>query len=200
MDLKFNQSQVNDLKAMLAETPSDQKLIDLIARLESYGPLTVEAFAKEHCPELLESPFKNEEAFKALLTYQVEFFTRQTGYAGFANHTRKLIELNSKLQLHPEDIKSTFLHECAHVIADRKWHTNCRHNRRWKWVARILGDSGKRYHSFPYITRTRRAKKHHYRCGCAAGHSTTRPLKYEGHTHRCKACNHYLAKVKEEDQ
>lgn len=124
-------------------------------------------------------------------TVPVFMFPNTSGFAGKATHD--WISLNEALLDHPEDMKATLLHEFAHVLADRVHYPNrdgsCRHDVRWRTIARMIGDDAERCHEYDYIQRKKRAKKYEYECSlCGTVVATARRLKHDGATHFHQAC------------
>lgn len=51
------------------------------------------------------------------------------------------------------DRDATFLHECAHILADRHHGGPCRHGPRWRSAMAMLGEAPSARHDIPYLSR-----------------------------------------------
>jgi len=51
------------------------------------------------------------------------------------------------------DRNATFLHECAHVLADRHYGKPCRHGPLWRATIVMLGELPVTHHEIPYLSR-----------------------------------------------
>ena len=62
--------------------------------------------------------------------------------AGVAYTEERRIVLNAKLLEagREADRDATFLHECAHILANRRYRARCNHDHRWKRVMEMLGE------------------------------------------------------------
>jgi len=132
---------------------------------------------------------RESEAFALTLTAEVwmKVFRKGTVRAGTAFSNR--VELNAKLFTlgTKDDVRDTFLHETAHILANRYYGKSCNHDWRWVRMARLLGDTGDRCHSYSYLMpqkqrlvyacvscdyryrRTKRFNVNRYRCGKCHG-------------------------------
>lgn len=136
---------------------------------------TVEEFARQIdeadlfnvFPRVPES-IRESEAFTETLTYPVwlKVFRKGTIRAGAATRRGKIIELNSKLFTigTKQDVRETFLHETAHILADLYYSRDCNHNWRWVRMARLLGDTGDRCHDYDYLIAERKPRSLTYVC------------------------------------
>lgn len=83
----------------------------------------------------------------------LKVFRKGTLRAGQAS--RNAVELNSKLFTlgTNKDVRSTFLHEAAHIMANEYYKANCHHDWRWVRMARLFGDDAEACHSYSYLAR-----------------------------------------------
>ncbi len=99
-----------------------------------------------------------------------------------------------------EFIKSTTLHELAHLICLRLFK-ELNHNVRFKNVARVLGDDGERCHNYAFPdNKPERSKKKYYTvvCPCGEEHVLSEKV-YEATIagkYLCKTCKRNLSKAK----
>ncbi|MEE9140357.1 MAG: SprT-like domain-containing protein [Alphaproteobacteria bacterium] len=94
-------------------------------------------------------------AFRGCLECTVEITRRAKIQAGAAYTKERRIVLNAQLLLlgREADRDATFLHECAHVIADLRYGRNCRHDWRWQRVMALLGEPPEISHKLEYLSR-----------------------------------------------
>ena len=98
-------------------------------------------------------------AYPACLASRVEVSRRARIVAGLAYAHERRIVLNVKL-LEPgreADRNSTFLHECAHVLADLRYRRNCRHDTRWRRMMDLVGEPPHVSHRIDYLSRAAHA-------------------------------------------
>ena len=97
-----------------------------------------------------------------------------------------------------EDRDATFLHECAHVLADLFHERPCRHGDRWREMMRLLGEAPNVRHRIPYLSREANAKIV-WRCtGCAqAYHYVRRPRRRLKDCY-CADCGPVRGRLREE--
>ena len=106
-------------------------------------------------------------AYRACLASTVEADARAAVQAGKAWPNERRIVLHREL-LGPgreEDRNATFLHECAHILADRRHDKPCRHGPLWRATMAMLGEPPTARHDIPYLSREARAR---YVWTCAA--------------------------------
>lgn len=119
-----------------------------------------------------------EPAFREMLDCAVVVSRRARTLAGAAYAKERRIVLNARLleQGREGDRDSTFIHECAHVLADLAHNRPCRHGAGWREMMRLLGEVPNVRHRIPYLSREANAKII-WRCkGCAqAYHYVRRP-------------------------
>lgn len=92
--------------------------------------------------------------FTECLKSAVEVSNRSKVQAGAAYTRERRIVLNAALLVagREADRNSTFLHECAHIIADLRHNRNCRHDSRWQKVMALLGEPPIVRHHIDYIS------------------------------------------------
>src|SRR4030095_3557098 len=98
---------------------------------------------------------------------RVEWNPRLKTAAGRADYRQKLISLNPRLVLHPEEIDRTLRHELAHILAQFREKSRRRispHGPEWQQACRDLGIADeKRCHTLPFPAK-RYASCFIYRC------------------------------------
>ncbi len=118
------------------------------------------------------------QAFREMLNCVVVVSRRARTLAGAAYTTERRIVLNERLleSGREEDRDATFLHECAHVLADLFHERPCRHDACWRDMMLLLGEVPNVRHRISYLSREANAKIT-WRCtGCAqAYHYVRRP-------------------------
>ncbi len=106
----------------------------------------------EACNKLYAS---HSDMFKTFMLINVEFSNRLSISAGKAisnlrSPIKDTIKLNYRLFkdfTNIEQLKETYLHELAHILANRYYETPCGHNWKWVQIAKALGSTGKQFHS-----------------------------------------------------
>jgi len=87
-----------------------------------------------------------------------------------------------------KDRNSTFLHECAHILADLRFGRNCRHDKRWEQTMEMLGEPPNVRHRIDYIS----AKAHAvetWECGnCGEEYHFVRPPRRTVKDCYCRPC------------
>ncbi len=117
---------------------------------------------------------RNGELGPRLERLIVEFSGRLATRAGQAELNRTTghmkIKLNYRLlKANPDQIRSTYLHELAHIVANLTWNDNCGHDQRWKRVAKALGDDAGRRHDMDVSALKPKRKplvRYAWSCGC----------------------------------
>ena len=98
-------------------------------------------------------------AYAACLDCRVETSARGKLHAGKAYITERRIVLHRELM--PEgreaDRDSTFLHECAHILADLRYGRSCKHGPLWRATMVMLGELPTVHHEIPYLSRATHA-------------------------------------------
>ncbi|MEK9966383.1 MAG: SprT-like domain-containing protein [Rhodospirillaceae bacterium] len=139
-------------------------------------------------------------AFREMLDCAVIVSRRARTLAGAAYAAERRIVLNARLLESgcEEDRDATFLHECAHVLADLFHERPCRHGARWREMMRLLGEVPNVRHRIPYLSREANAKII-WRCtSCAqAYHYVRRPRRKIGDCY-CADCGPERGRLREE--
>ena len=139
-------------------------------------------------------------AFREMLDCAVVISRRARTLAGAAYAADRRIVLNARLLENgcEEDRDATFLHECAHVLADLFHERPCRHGDRWREMMRLLGEVPNVRHRIPYLSREANAKIV-WRCtGCAqAYHYVRRPRRRLKDSY-CADCGPVRGRLREE--
>ncbi len=93
-------------------------------------------------------------AWAACLACRVEISRRAKTVAGKAYAAERRIVLNARLLVpgREADRDATFLHECAHVLADIRYRAHCRHDWRWRRIMALLGEPPQVSHDIPYLS------------------------------------------------
>jgi len=88
------------------------------------------------------------------LACRVEVSRRAKTVAGKAYTAERRIMLNARLLLpgREADRDATFLHECAHIIADIRYQAYCRHDERWRRIMDLLGEPARVSHDIAYLS------------------------------------------------
>ena len=95
------------------------------------------------------------DAYDVCLGCRVEASARSRTQAGAAYPRQNRIVLNDRLLAdgRESDRDATFLHECAHVVADVRHGLSCGHNGRWQRVMYLLGEPPEVCHDIEYLSR-----------------------------------------------
>lgn len=93
-------------------------------------------------------------AYVETLRSTVETSERAKIQAGAAYTRERRIVLHRELLIsgRERDRNSTFLHECAHILADLRYGRNCRHDKRWEAVMELLEEAPVVRHKIDYIS------------------------------------------------
>ena len=119
-----------------------------------------------------------DSAFREMLDCAVVISRRARTLAGAAYANERRIVLNARLleQGREVDRDSTFIHECAHVLADLAHKRPCRHGASWREMMCLLGEVPNVRHRIPYLSRKANAKIIWHCISCAqAYHYVRRP-------------------------
>lgn len=102
----------------------------------------------------LDRAFLLGKSYEACLACRVEASERSKVQAGAANTRLRKILLNPALLIpgREADRNATFLHECAHILADLAYRRNCRHDSGWKQVMLLLGEKPDVSHALDYLS------------------------------------------------
>ncbi len=94
-------------------------------------------------------------AFREARDCAVEISRRAKTLAGSAYTDQRRIVLNAALleEGREEDRNATFLHECAHVLADLFHGQPCRHGDGWRQIMKLLGEPPETCHRLDYLSR-----------------------------------------------
>jgi predicted SprT family Zn-dependent metalloprotease len=94
-------------------------------------------------------------AYGECLECTVEVSNRAKVQAGVAYTEERRIVLNAKLLEagREADRDATLLHECAHILANRRYRARCNHDHRWKRVMEMLGEPPRASHRLDYLSR-----------------------------------------------
>jgi predicted SprT family Zn-dependent metalloprotease len=173
----------------------------------------VEAAHAEALPKLmgLNNAFvKNGHVHKMLEGLVVEICPRMRSVGGWAmtNFTRGTgtIRLNYRLlgRNTAADIRSVYIHELAHIVANLAHGRQMHHTKGWKRIAVALGDTGERCHRMDTTGLKRKvARDYLFACRCREYHFTSirhrKHLKYKAETgkayYRCRTCCQPIEKV-----
>lgn len=121
--------------------------------------------------------------------------------AGRAWTTFAVINLNNYLlNRYPEDmIEDTVVHEVAHILANTKHKTDCKHDARWEKVCVLLGlTKPAQFHNYTCAP-GRYTSKMTYTCGCGLTHTISHSMHVSiqnGRRRVCTKCGGELWRVK----
>jgi SprT protein len=133
---------------------------------------------------------RHERAYIECLKSTVEMSHRSKVQAGAAYTRERRLVLNAALLLpgREADRNATFLHECAHIVADLHHGRNCRHDWRWQRVMEMLGEPPIVRHHIEYIS----ARAHAvvtWTCGnCGEEYHFVRPPRRRIQDCYCRPC------------
>jgi len=98
-------------------------------------------------------------AFREMLDCMVEISRRAKTLAGAAYTDERRIVLNVALLENgrEHDRDATFLHECAHVLADLFHGRPCKHSQAWRDIMKLLGEKPAIRHDLTYLSRAAHA-------------------------------------------
>ena len=129
-------------------------------------------------------------AFFVVIGSAVEISRRAKTLAGAAYAEQRRIVLNAKL-LAPgrkADRNATFLHECAHLIADLATGRRNHHGPRWREVMAMLDEPAEVTHDLDYLSRMANAVVTWVCSGCAAEHHFVRRPRRRIEDCYCRKC------------
>ena len=109
--------------------------------------------------ERLEKAAALGPAFLEMLDCGVEISRRAKTLAGVAYSEERRIVLNVALleQGRESDRDATFLHECAHILADLFHGRPCKHSAAWREIMKLLGEKPAVRHDLSYLSRAAHA-------------------------------------------
>jgi SprT protein len=109
--------------------------------------------------EQLEQAAALGPAFREMLDCGVEISRRAKTLAGAAYTEERRIVLNVVLleKGRESDRDATFLHECAHILADLFHGRPCKHSEAWREVMKLLGEKPAVRHELSYLSRAAHA-------------------------------------------
>lgn len=98
-------------------------------------------------------------AFREMLDCGVEISRRAKTLAGAAYSDERRIVLNVALleSGRESDRDATFLHECAHILADLFHGRPCKHSKAWREIMKLLGEKPAVRHDLSYLSRAAHA-------------------------------------------
>lgn len=140
----------------------------------------LEALPKAMNMQMSDAAKQRVEAVLAHLKVNLSSRMATSGGLAITNRVtnRGEIRLNYRLlKDKPEDLKDTYLHELAHIVANMVYFESCGHDSRWKSVASWIGAKPERCHKMDvsHLRPARSKKTVPYVCGC--GPRTLTPLK-----------------------
>jgi predicted SprT family Zn-dependent metalloprotease len=129
-------------------------------------------------------------AVREALDCVVEISQRAKTLAGAAYTEQRRIVLNAQLLRagREPDRDSTFLHECAHILADLTHGKACRHGRPWREVMRLLGEPAEVGHRLEYLSRKAHAKISWVCVACGRKHYFVRKPRRRIEDCYCRKC------------
>ena len=117
--------------------------------------------------------------------------------AGKADRGRHQITLNMRLLDTPERLRSTALHEWAHILQFHLAPRSRSHGHEWKLIAKLLGHSGARCHSYD-VAAAYPERYVHYVCPCRKVFHLTKRMHniiQGGSARMCGKCRGKLVKA-----
>jgi SprT protein len=127
---------------------------------------------------------------------KIELSTRLRSCAGKAHLGKNIIKLHYRLlKDKPDELRSTYLHELAHLITKRIHGRVQSHGYQWKRIAIAIGDSGERCHSMDVSEFKRKQRRFLYTCDCNTHELTVR--RHNAHqrgnsSYHCRICKAVL--------
>lgn len=124
-------------------------------------------------------------------------YQARTSRAGSAERGRNWITLNMNLLTTPERLRSTALHEWAHIIQFFLAPRSRPHGREWKYIAKLLGHSGERCHQYD-VAAAYPERYVHYVCPCNKVFHLTKRMHniiQRGSARMCGKCRGKLVKA-----
>lgn len=127
---------------------------------------------------------------------------RVAGYAEIEGD-RYTMNLNEYIyKNNPTALKSTTIHEMAHLLTEHKYGT-MDHGHRWKWMMNLMGvNEPKRCHNYKSKS-TRKVRKFEYKCDCSThscGIIIHNKMQKGYQTRTCASCDSTLKWTGEEIQ
>ena len=109
---------------------------------------------------------------------------------GAAYTEQRRIVLNAQLlgAGREPDRDSTFLHECAHILADLTHGKACRHGRAWREIMSLLGEPAEVGHRLEYLSRKAHAKISWVCVACGRKHYFVRKPRRRIEDCYCRRC------------
>lgn len=129
-------------------------------------------------------------AVREALDCAVEISQRAKTLAGAAYTEQRRIVLNAQLlrEGREPDRDSTFLHECAHILADLTHGKACRHGRPWREIMLLLGEPAEVGHRLEYLSRKAHARISWVCVACGRKHYFVRKPRRRIEDCYCRRC------------
>ncbi len=129
-------------------------------------------------------------AYGECLDCAVEVSGRAKVQAGVAYTEERRIVLNTKLLEagREADRDVTFLHECAHILANRRYRARCNHDHHWKRVMEMLGEPPRASHRLDYLSREAHAVVAWVCRNCGEAYHFVRPPRRRVSDCYCRHC------------
>jgi SprT protein len=130
------------------------------------------------------------KAVREALGCVVEISQRAKTLAGAAYTEQRRIVLNAQLLRagREGDRDSTFLHECAHILADLTHGKACRHGRPWREIMSLLGEPAEVGHRLEYLSRKAHARISWVCVACGRKHYFVRKPRRRIEDCYCRRC------------
>ncbi len=137
-------------------------------------------------------------AYAACLSGTVEVSRRAKVSAGVAYVNERRIVLNAALFApgREADRNATFLHECAHILADVRYQRNCRHSAGWRRVMEMLGEPPAAHHSIDYLSHAAHAVLTWTCVGCGLDYHFVRTPRRRIEECHCRRCGPALGRLR----
>ena len=129
-------------------------------------------------------------AYEECLACSVEISPRAKVQAGVAYTRERRIVLNARL-FEPgreADRDATLLHECAHIISNRRYRARCNHDERWRRVMDMLGEPAQASHRLDYLSREAHAVVAWVCRNCGEAYHFVRPPRRRVTDCYCRHC------------
>jgi SprT protein len=117
---------------------------------------------------------------------------RMRSVAGRARYNKRYNrwEIHINYRLHREnreELKSTYLHELAHVLANRYYNTRCNHDSRWRRINKTIGGTDENCHNMEVEHLKAKQRRYDYACKC-----TTHKISAVRHNRMQKGTKRYI--------
>lgn len=173
------------MQLVLGRSASDVQDEEMFSKIQEYHEKAMKLFLENlgnHIPE----------KYKGSLDCPLRVILSKSLRTSGGNAKQGMfITLNYRLfKQNPDDLEWVYVHELAHIICQRFFHSERGHGRWWQAVNRSMGFEPQRTHNLNVEGLSGNRREFRYYCGCTV--HTVSAIKHnrmmKGQGRRCKSC------------